>query len=54
MAKVTKQTAKKKPEQMDAAEKKKALESAISQIEKDYGEGAIMRMGSKARYRQDR
>ncbi len=48
MAKVTKQTAKKKPEQMDAAEKKKALESAISQIEKDYGEGAIMRMGSKA------
>ncbi len=47
MAKEKKQTPK-KPESLDAAGKKKALESAISQIEKDFGEGAIMRMGSAA------
>ena len=28
-------------------EKAKILETAISQIEKDYGKGAIMRLGSK-------
>ena len=28
-----------------AADKKKALETALSQIEKDYGKGAIMRLG---------
>ena len=33
---------------LDGAEKKKALENAISQIEKDFGKGAIMRMGSAA------
>ncbi len=33
---------------LDAAEKKKALENAINQIEKDFGKGAIMRMGSAA------
>lgn len=37
-----------KPDSFDTAAKKKALESAISQIEKDFGEGAIMRMGSAA------
>lgn len=37
-----------KPEVLDEAGKKKALESAISQIEKDFGEGTIMRMGSAA------
>ncbi len=45
MAKEKKQT-NIKPEILDAEGKKKALESAISQIEKDFGEGAIMRMGS--------
>ena len=47
MAKEKKQTST-KPEVLDAAGKKKALESAISQIEKDFGEGAIMRMGRAA------
>ena len=28
-----------------AADKKKALETALHQIEKDYGKGAIMRLG---------
>ena len=36
------------PEALDAEGKKKALESAISQIEKDFGEGAIRRMSSAA------
>ena len=30
---------------VDAEEKKKAIEGAISQIEKNFGKGAIMRMG---------
>ncbi|MBE6569482.1 MAG: recombinase RecA [Ruminococcaceae bacterium] len=32
-----------------AEEKKKALDTAIAQIEKDYGKGAIMKMGENAR-----
>ena len=29
----------------DAADRKKALETAIAKIEKDYGKGTIMRLG---------
>ena len=36
-------------EQMGGEEKKKALEAAISQIEKDFGKGTIMRLGENAR-----
>ena len=32
-----------------AEDKKKALEMALSQIEKDYGKGAVMRLGENAR-----
>ena len=31
--------------QVSAADKKKALETAISQIEKQYGKGAVMKLG---------
>ena len=31
-----------------AADKKKALDTAIAQIEKDYGKGSIMRLGENA------
>ncbi|MBR6050328.1 MAG: recombinase RecA [Clostridia bacterium] len=42
---------KKKPavEQIGGEEKKKALQAAISQIEKDFGKGTIMRLGENAR-----
>ena len=30
---------------MDAAEKKKALETALANIEKHYGKGSVMRLG---------
>ena len=36
-------------EQMGGEEKKKALAAAISQIEKDFGKGTIMRLGENAR-----
>ena len=36
-------------EQMGGEEKKKALQAAISQIEKDFGKGTIMRLGENAR-----
>ena len=32
-----------------AADKKKALETAMAQIEKTYGKGAIMRLGTNTR-----
>ncbi|MCL2545988.1 MAG: recombinase RecA [Oscillospiraceae bacterium] len=32
-----------------SADKKKALDTALAQIKKDYGEGAVMRLGSEAR-----
>ena len=32
----------------DAEEKKKALEVALAHLEKDYGTGAIMRLGDNA------
>ncbi len=37
-----------KPAMLDGEGKKRALESAIAQIEKDHGEGTIMRMGDAA------
>ena len=33
------------PTAAPAADRRKALETAIAQIEKDYGKGAIMRLG---------
>ena len=47
MAKEKKQ-ANLKSEELDTNGKKKALESAISQIEKDFGEGAIIKMSTAA------
>lgn len=48
-----KQTSKKKDAALQAdatpEEKKKALDAAISKIEKSFGHGAIMKMGEKAR-----
>ena len=45
-------TAKKKPEKTevvdDRAAKKKALESAISQLERSYGKGTVIKMGESA------
>ena len=45
------QATKKNPavEQIGGEEKKKALQAAISQIEKDFGKGTIMRLGENAR-----
>ena len=34
---------------MDSNSKKEALEAAMSQIEKQFGKGAIMRMGDAAK-----
>ena len=31
-----------------AADKKKALETALQQIEKNFGKGTVMRLGDKA------
>lgn len=36
-----------------AEEKKKALETAIAQIEKNYGAGAVMRLGASKTYNVD-
>ncbi|MBR6325219.1 MAG: DNA recombination/repair protein RecA, partial [Lachnospiraceae bacterium] len=33
---------------MENEEKKKALEAALSQLEKQYGKGAVMRLGDPA------
>ena len=33
---------------MDRDEKKKALEAALSQIERQYGKGAVMKLGDPA------
>ena len=34
---------------MDNSEKLKALDAAISKIEKDFGKGAIMKLGDKSK-----
>ena len=46
---------KKRPEVMPqtAEEKKKAIENAIAQIEKNYGAGAVMRLGAAKTYNVD-
>ena len=46
-----KATSKKKTaaEEISAEDKKKALQTAISQIEKDFGKGTIMKMGENSR-----
>ena len=36
-----------------AADKKKALETAISQIERNFGKGTVMRLGDKAEMNVD-
>ncbi len=36
---------------MDNSEKLKALDAAISKIEKDFGKGAIMKLGAKSKHR---
>lgn len=33
---------------MDTNEKRKALDAAISKIEKDYGKGSVMKLGDKS------
>lgn len=48
MAKKKTATAKKAVRISDAEEKKKALEVALAHLEKDYGTGAIMRLGDNA------
>ena len=37
-----------KKEKKELSDKEKALEAAISQIEKSFGKGAIMRLGETA------
>ena len=45
--KATKKTAAVTPA-ADASEKKKALATALSQIQRDFGTGAVMRLGENA------
>ena len=39
---------------MDNSEKLKALDAAISKIEKDFGKGAIMKLGDKSKNMDNR
>ena len=38
---------------MDNNDKKKAIAAAMAQIEKNYGKGAVMRLGDRAQMRVD-
>jgi len=48
MAKKATKPAKEVTQKTDAKEREKALEDALKKIEKDFGKGAIMRLGEKA------